>query len=253
MTDESFMKRTGAVVIASCIAMLCAVFVIYTWYHCAHKGQGDKIRPVTIVVKTDSAGVVTEESRMQIKALEDRMEQQEHLIEDKYQYVLEQKETFNDVMTYGGMLVAIVVSLFGFFGYKSLNSMEERVEAQAKTKAEEAAKETFKGQFEKYKKDTDESLGEQVGTKVKEQFKKSIAEFHKQNKQAIDKLAEDAPKPYAKRIEALEAQVKNVENSLSVLDGKLARWSESVDRLTAESVKPKRGRRTLASGGKEEV
>lgn len=56
----------------------------------------------------------------------------EQQIADRYQYFLEQKEDDETLYSYGAILVGVVISLFGFFGYKSINNIEERAMNEVK-------------------------------------------------------------------------------------------------------------------------
>lgn len=86
---------------------------------------------VQIVMQVDSTGMLLAESLQQAEELKAEMARHEQLLEDRYKHVLEQKENFNDMLTIGGMFLTIVLALFGFFGYKSMNSIEEKVEQEA--------------------------------------------------------------------------------------------------------------------------
>ena len=60
-------------------------------------------------------------------------------MKDKYEHILQQKEYIKDYFTWGGMLVTIVLSIFGFFGFRSLQSIDERVINLVTPKASEKA------------------------------------------------------------------------------------------------------------------
>lgn len=83
---------------------------------------------VTISVKTDSTGILTTETKSVTDSIRKMFEVHEHLLNDKYVHILEQKENVQDFITWGSLLVTLILSIFGFFGYKSLHSIEERIE-----------------------------------------------------------------------------------------------------------------------------
>lgn len=94
---------------------------------------------VSIVIQVDSTGVLAPETKIQTDKIISTFEAHEHLLTDKYEHILQQKEDIKDYYTWGGMLVTIVLSLFGFFGFRSLQSIDERVVNSVTPKASEKA------------------------------------------------------------------------------------------------------------------
>lgn len=82
---------------------------------------------VSIVIQVDSTGVLSPETKIETSKIIATFEAHEHLLKDKYEHILQQKEDIKDYFTWGGMLVTIVLSIFGFFGFRSLQSIDERV------------------------------------------------------------------------------------------------------------------------------
>lgn len=247
MSDKSYLVRTGAVLIACCIAALLAGILFYG-YIC--KTQEQEHITVQFVIQTDSTGRVLPATQHQADSLMAVMERHEHLLQDKYEHVLEQKEIFNDVLTLGGMLLAVVLSLFGFFGYKSLNAIEENVKEQAKITANNTAQSSFKEKFDGFKKEAKSDLEEHIKTQVNEQVGKQFAE----NKSALHKSVNDkvkkAIKTYGDQIDEQKTTLANISQSLSNLD---ERYSKLNDRLLkiedGMTAKPK-PRRSLANAGR---
>lgn len=50
----------------------------------------------------------------------------EHIIEDRYNAILEEKYETQKYWTIAGILTTIVISILGFFGYKSFNDIESK-------------------------------------------------------------------------------------------------------------------------------
>ena len=68
------------------------------------------------------------------------IQRQERLLSEKYDYVLEQKENEFKWQTYISFIIGIIVSICGFFGYKSLRELKEEVRAETKQQAETTAR-----------------------------------------------------------------------------------------------------------------
>ena len=101
----------------------------------------DPVQPnvVSIVIEVDTTGVISPKTRIETDKIISTFEAHEHLLKDKYEHILQQKEDIKDYFTWGGMLITIVLSIFGFFGFRSLQSIDERVINWVTPKASEKA------------------------------------------------------------------------------------------------------------------
>lgn len=245
MDKRTFLDCTGGVLIGICILGLVGAFA-YSCFLFSKKNVQDV--NVQIVMKVDSTGVLTEDSKQQVDKMKEEIIRHEQLLEDRYKNVLEQKENMNDMLTIGGMFLTIVLALFGFFGYKSMNTLEDKVKADAKSAAEDAAKESFEKKFESYAQTATESLKIQMGSDVKETVGKEMAEYKKTTKKQLEtKIGKDINDKY----DDIRSEVDAVSTSLGNLDEKIAVLNSRVDKLSANETQQERKRRTLASGGKK--
>ena len=245
MDKRTFLDCTGGVLIGICILGLVGAFA-YSCFLFSKKNVQDV--NIQIVMKVDSTGVLTEDSKQQVDKMKEEIIRHEQLLEDRYKHVLEQKENMNDMLTIGGMFLTIVLALFGFFGYKSMNTLEDKVKADAKSAAEDAAKESFEKKFESYAQTTTDSLKIQMGSDVKETVGKEMAEYKKTTKKQLEtKIGKDINDKY----DDIRSEVDAVSTSLGNLDEKIAVLNSRVDKLSANETQQERKRRTLASGGKK--
>lgn len=159
MDKRSFLDCMGGVLIALCVICLLGAFGFACYLFSNNTVQDVNVQ---IVMQVDSTGVLSEESLQQAENLKAELVRHEQLLEDRYKHVLEQKENLNDMLTIGGMFLTIILALFGFFGYKSMVSLEDKVKLDAKSTAEKTAKETSKTRFKSFEQDTKSSLEKQV-------------------------------------------------------------------------------------------
>ena len=123
----------------------------------------DPIQPnvVSIVIDVDTTGVISPKTRIETDKIIATFEAHEHLLKDKYEHILQQKEDIKDYFTWGGMLITIVLSIFGFFGFRSLQSIDERVinsvTPKASEKATQSAEQLIKGYLDNADKRLDNS------------------------------------------------------------------------------------------------
>lgn len=176
---------------------------------------------VVCVIATDSTGVVTPESYQLAESVKEAFEIQEHAIADKYKYIIEQKEKTQDYLTWGGLIITVILSIFGFFGYKSLSSIEDRikksVQDHATGEAVTKAKEYAEKELESYKKKTTENLDEKVKNKADNLGNIIDAKFGKSKKEILDEAAETAKtsvnSEYNRTIAPKESEIQaNAEN-----------------------------------------
>lgn len=100
----------------------------------------------TYTIKVDSTGNVIPAAQMQVDSIITSIKHHEQIIKDRYDYVLEQRENSQNYLTVGGIFVTVILSIFGFFGYKSFRNIEEDAKSSAKKIAEEHTEEIAKEQ-----------------------------------------------------------------------------------------------------------
>ena len=205
---------------------------------------------VHIVMPVDSTGVISTEAMQQAEDLKAELIRHEQLLEDRYKHVLEQKENLNDLLTIGGMFLTIVLALFGFFGYKSMNSIEEKVKQEAESTAKNTAEDASKARFEAFEQRTSESLSTAMEKKIKETVDKEMAESKKSTKEQIEASLKGQIDDVSKKVEDIDDCINGINTSLGNLDQKLAGLSDRVGRLEKTSGQSATSRRTLANGGK---
>ena len=94
---------------------------------------------ISYVFQTDTLGTITPQSRALADSVLYEMSKHEQRIADKYEYIIEQRSNIEDYLTWGGILITVVISIFGFFGYKSLHDIQERILKHVEPSAQKAA------------------------------------------------------------------------------------------------------------------
>jgi amino acid transporter len=87
---------------------------------------------VTYIIQTDSLGNISTESKMYVDSLMQITKTREQNFDDRYEFFLQQRETFQDYITWTSLVVSIVLTVLGFLGYRSLSSMENKIRQQLK-------------------------------------------------------------------------------------------------------------------------
>lgn len=102
-------------------------------------------------------------SKEQADSLITIVKRHERELAERYQYALEQKMDQDQYFSFGTFLVGVILSIFGFFGYKSIKSIEEK----ANKDAERAAKQTSEDVTKSY---LDEKLDGKVSIAAEKIF-----------------------------------------------------------------------------------
>jgi len=134
--------------IAMCALGLIFPFAMQSYNHKTHDIKihvcsVDSLPKDVVLSAADAVAVMTE------------LEKKEIELEDRYNYVLQQRENEFRWQSYMSYVIGIIVAICGFFGYKSIRELKDDV---SKMVSDSAEKET--------RKFLDEKLGEMVNRKV---------------------------------------------------------------------------------------
>ena len=116
---ESFNNISATIVLSACVIAILIISILFGFSRCTDHSSISQDYKVNLIV--DSLGTLSKESRVTADSILTAIQCQQHLLDDKYKYILEQKETAQDFITFGGLFVTIALSLFGFFGYRSID------------------------------------------------------------------------------------------------------------------------------------
>ena len=103
----------------------------------------------------------------------EEIRKQEHLLEDKDEHSINHQTNTQDLLAMGGVIMGIIVSLVGFFGYSTMQSIEEK----ARKIATDAANDAFNKQLEDlqnkaFKKYLEDKAKPEVDKKIEEALNK---------------------------------------------------------------------------------
>lgn len=239
---KKFYEITGGVLLFLCLCTLIVSFVQLGGFSKRERNEPTEIK---LVIAVDSTGCISQQGGEKIDSAILAIEKYQHQIDDKYKYVLEQKETFNDLITIAGMVLAVIASLVGFFGYKSVNSIEEKIKKDAEKIAEDTAEETSKEKFKSYEEKTTEALKNQIDVSVKETIGKNLAKYKSTTKAQLQAFVQERVKTSEQSISDINGVIESSNISMDNLSQKYSKLEERISALESNSDNSNKQRRTL--------
>lgn len=135
-------STTAEFILISCV--LAILFCVCCWVYGAFV-KVPSFQPIRIeVVESDKMLGSNYISKEEADSLISVMKRQERMLEDKYQYALDQKMNEDRYFSIGTFVVGVVISVFGFFGFKSLKSIEEKAKENSQRLATKISEDVTK-------------------------------------------------------------------------------------------------------------
>lgn len=186
---STFLNYTACLVI-----LVCIIGIVYGMI--AYFTQSKNIQEYQIVLTVSPDSIYNEEKfSYYTDSLMQVINKHEHVIEERYNAILEEKYNTQQYWTIAGILTTVVITILGFLGYKSFKDIE--------TKCVDISKTT-----------TTKIVRRSLGSIVKSQMND-------------DNFSSDIIKAVRSEIE--NSTLKNIENRLSVLEN-----SNGADTLPVE-------------------
>lgn len=220
-------------IIGICIAMLLLLLGLMAWRATNNNPEVYRVI-VTSEAVPDSIKITDLITYEQADSLINAVREYDNQLTQKYQYLVEQKEQDSQVFYWGSLIVGIVVAVFGWFGFQSFTTIEDK----AKSKAANVAKRTAWTETTKF-------LKEEGKKQIKQAAKDNLQEdaVKKVKEQVLNELnttIEERIKLYVpeNKYDALSNKIDTIETSLKPTIDKAVK--EAVDNLMAKYKKPKK-------------
>ena len=137
-TNRKVTERDIASILAYCTIVLCIIAILLPLVIGLFFQPKQKVEiNITSIDTLPSKALVI--SKSDLDSLFHVIEEHEHLLNERYDYVLEQKENELKWQTYITLIIGIIVSICGFFGYKSIRDLKEEVQKETKDSAKKNA------------------------------------------------------------------------------------------------------------------
>lgn len=203
LSDDGWVMKTVKIAQIILIGLCVVVFIgLLCFYGIKTVISVDPVR-MELCLSVDTTGTVSPQAKQLADSLIYEIKKQETILEDKYQYFIEQQSNTQDLLAVGSVLLGIIVSLIGFYGISTMKSIEDKARKVGEESAKEAfAKRLSELQNRKYK----ELLEEKFKPEVAKQIQESLNRFEGQKTSSIDN--------HDRRIILLEESVSNISKKL---------------------------------------
>lgn len=228
---------------ATIVLLLCVLGAIIAFHiYGTTKNRETVQHEYVYTIRVDSTGVITKECQAQIDSVVTTVKEHEQAINDRYGYILEQRENSESYLTIGGIFVTIVLSVFGFFGYKSFKSIEEDAKAQAKKIAEDTTEKIA----EEKATTVATKLNNKLNNELKKEQKETLRTFKKEN--IPDMVTKAVEQKFGTIVGTKMSTVEEVIGRLSEIEKDIMQLKKAKDEVELVK-KPTRNRRpSLADG-----
>lgn len=136
MSDRKWysLDSLGGLLLFFCAIALVGLSIIIGVKSCS---QEKEYVEITITTSVDSTGCISSVDKASIDSLTNVIKRANSNLYDRYYHSLKKEDNGNFYFTIGGFFLSIILSVFGFFGYRSFKSIEDRAELVAQDKANE--------------------------------------------------------------------------------------------------------------------
>lgn len=136
-TDYSCADKWGFSIIGGSILLMLVMFGC--WFGCSSHSPESRHITFQFELMSDSESSVPTYAKVQVDSIVDELRSHERLLDEKHQYLLDQKESEDRFKTVLMLIFSVVVATAGFFGYKNMADIRKHSIEEAIRKAESVA------------------------------------------------------------------------------------------------------------------
>ena len=157
-------------ILAACVVVALVVAVIVALKYPAAR----QTYQIELTVKTDSMGVLTSESQTMMDSVLHVVANQNRILQGKFETLAERESDNQGLMTIGSVLVTIIASILGFFGFRSFQSIEEKAVNNAEGAAKKKLDEEMGGEIDRVKRIVETEMVNKFDEEIKPKIKTEV-------------------------------------------------------------------------------
>lgn len=162
-------------ILAGVLLFLCSITAIVVVVIVAKKYPAEKqTYSIELTVSTDSTGCLPKESQAMIDSVIHVVANQGTVLQGKYEALAERETDNQNLMTIGGIIVTIIASILGFFGFRSFQSIEEKAIDKAEGAAKKKLDEEMGGEIDRVRRKLETEILNQFDKDIKPKVKAEV-------------------------------------------------------------------------------
>lgn len=238
MEVKEINERISSGVLGGCIVIALLLLVLFGVNRC-NRPEPQPVR-ITMVVQVDSTGTIVKSSKDAAEKIVEAIEKHDRIVEDKYQYALEQRVNYEDYMRWIGLIVTVILSVLGFFGYKSLHSMEERISESTIKKSSDILESSINEKFKDANKRLSRSITGRLNNMTDEtSFKNKVKVIiNEQVPDLLNTMPQSKNKENEEKIEELQGVIEKINESLNILRDQVDKNTGMIRKQSSEGRRP---------------
>lgn len=166
---EDLDKLAGFILTACVVVALIVTVIVVLKYPAAKQTY-----QIELTIQTDSTGVLTSESQTMMDSVLYVVANQNSILQGKYEALGERESDNQWLMTIGGVLVTIIASILGFFGFRSFQSIEEKAVNNAEGAARKKLDEEMGGEIDRVKRTVETEMVKKFDEEIKPKIKTEV-------------------------------------------------------------------------------
>lgn len=139
LKKQDWVRKFSFIIIGICIALLLVLLGLMAWRATNNNPEVYRVI-VTSEVIPDSIKISDLITYEQADSLINAVREYDNQLTQKYQYLVEQKEQDSQVFYWGSLIVGIVIAVFGWFGFQSFTTIEDKAKSKAANVADKVAR-----------------------------------------------------------------------------------------------------------------
>ena len=232
-------------IIAICIILLLALMGLMVWRYTNNNPEVYRVI-VTSDITPDSLKTYNYMNYEQADSLINAVKDYDAQLIQKYQYLVEQKEQDSQIFYWGSLIVGIVIAVFGWFGFQSFTTIEDKAKKKAENVAKNVAQRTAWRETKNYLTEEGKKLIEKTATENRQEAE--VNNIKEQVKDELNTIIENRLKQYmpSNKYDELDKRIESLEKSVIADIDKSVR--EAVKEVLGKYMKPKKTSKDTEEG-----
>jgi apolipoprotein N-acyltransferase len=242
---KDWVRNLSLGIIATCILLLLGLMSLMVWRTTNNNPEVYRVI-VTSDITPDSLKAYNYMNSEQADSLINAIKTYDAQLIQKYQYLVEQKEQDSQIFFWGSLIVGIIIAVFGWFGFQSFTTIEDKAKKKAENVAKNVAQRTAWKETKNYLTEEGKKLIEKTAKENRQDAE--VVKIKDQVKDELNTIIENRLKQYmpSNKYDELEKRIESLEKSVIADIDKSVR--EAVKDMLGKYMRPKKTSKDTEEG-----